>query len=305
MTIKELEEFRVICEKGSLAKAAKEIFMSPQGLSRVLKNLERELDCTLVNRTATGLDLTECGQCLLNYAEVALCEYDKLKDEIERIRENADGEIQLLAAYDTIRYITPESILHFQHRYKKVAFSYEEFPDRIVERKLLEHKGNVALSVGPFQRECFDVRSLKKSRLGLLVYEGHPLMNKKSVTAKDLEDELLYLENNQFKINELVQSACWSKGFEPNIVFETNGFDLCYKMCREHKGISVSIDFIHEDMKNDGLILIPFEEKELSWELGLITLKDYGMDAAVENFYHFVKNYLDETKCLGGTTKAE
>ena len=79
MTIKELEEFRVICEKGSLAKASKELYMSPQGLSRVLKNLETELDCTLVNRTATGLELTESGECLRDYAEIVLEEYEKLK----------------------------------------------------------------------------------------------------------------------------------------------------------------------------------------------------------------------------------
>ena len=47
MTIKELEEFRMICLRGSLARASKELFMSPQGLSRVLKNLENELECTL------------------------------------------------------------------------------------------------------------------------------------------------------------------------------------------------------------------------------------------------------------------
>ena len=50
MTIKELEEFRMICQRGSLARASKELFMSPQGLSRVLKNLENELECTLLDR---------------------------------------------------------------------------------------------------------------------------------------------------------------------------------------------------------------------------------------------------------------
>ena len=83
MTIKELEEFIVICRRGSLAKASKELFMSPQGLSRVLKNLENELDCTLVNRVASGLELTESGECLRDYAEIALGEYENLKKKIK------------------------------------------------------------------------------------------------------------------------------------------------------------------------------------------------------------------------------
>ena len=86
MTIKELEEFRMICQRGSLARASKELFMSPQGLSRVLKNLENELECTLLDRVASGIELTESGQRLYDYANTVLSEYDKLKKEIDMIR---------------------------------------------------------------------------------------------------------------------------------------------------------------------------------------------------------------------------
>ena len=81
MTIKELEEFRMICQRGSLARASKELFMSPQGLSRVLKNLENELECTLLDRVASVIELTESVQRLYDYANSVLSEYDKLKKE--------------------------------------------------------------------------------------------------------------------------------------------------------------------------------------------------------------------------------
>lgn len=293
MTIKELEEFRVICRRGSLAKASKELFMSPQGLSRVLKNLENELDCTLVNRIASGLELTESGECLRDYAEIVLKEYDKLKENIENIRESANGAVDLLMAYDIIKFLTPECIMDFQRIYPNVSFSFQEYPDRVVERLLMEKKGNVALGIGPFAGDCFDVQSLKKCSLGLLVYEGHPLAEKQQVRIEDIIDEKLYLENSSFKLNEFIQSKCWNKGFEPNIVFETNGFDLCYKMCRMKKGISVTVDFIHEDMKNDGLIMIPFEEKDMIWEIGLLTPKDKVCEPSVQKFCQFIESRVE------------
>ena len=293
MTIKELEEFTVICRRGSLAKASKELFMSPQGLSRVLKNLENELDCTLVNRVASGLELTESGECLRDYAESILTEYDKLKKNIEKIRASADGVVDLLMAYDIIRLLTPECIMDFQRIYPNVSFTFHEYPDRMVESMLLEKKGNVALSVGPFAGDFYEVHSLKKCNLGLLVYEGHPLAERTKVKVEDLGDEPLYLENSAFKLNEFVQSRCWNKGFEPNIVFETNGFDLCYKMCRMKKGISVTVDFIHEDMKNEGLIMIPFEENDMVWEVGLLVPKEKVSEPSVQKFCHFIENRLE------------
>lgn len=291
MTIKELEEFRVICQRGSLAKASKELFMSPQGLSRVLKNLENELDCTLVNRVVSGLELTKSGEYLRDYAELVLNGYDKLKKEIESVKDYAGGVIDLLVAYDIIRYLTPECFQKFQQSFPDITFSFAEYPDRIVEKMLLEKEGNVALSIGPFVRDCFDVKSLKKCNLGLLVYEEHPLAQKERVTIEDLQNEALYLENNSFKINEFIQSKCWNKGFEPNIVFETNGFDMCYKMCRMKKGISVTVDFIHDDMKNDGLLMIPFEETDMIWEIGLLTLKEKEYESSIEKFCGFIENY--------------
>lgn len=292
MTIKELEEFRVICQRGSLAKASKELFMSPQGLSRVLKNLENELDCTLVNRVVSGIELTESGECLKNYAETVLKEYDKLRKEIENIKNIEEGAVDLVSAYDVVRYLTPECLTEFQEMYPNISFSFVEYPDRIVEKMLLNKEGNAALSIGPFAGDCFEVRPVKKCKLGLLVYDGHPLAGKATAKIEDLQGENLYLENRSFKINELIHSKCWNKGFEPKLAFEANGFDLCYKMCRMKKGISVTVDFIHEDMKCDGVQMIPFAaEEEMFWEIGFLTLKEKTNEQAIETFYNFLENY--------------
>lgn len=297
MTVKELEEFFVICERGSLAKASRELYMSPQGLSRVVKNLENELKCTLLRRTAAGIELTESGECLKAYAGETLRSYRNLCRELEQIQRNADGAVDLLAAYDVIRYLTPECILDFQRLYPNVAFSFEEWPDRIVEQRLIEKKGNIALSVGPFQGSCYDVKPLVKRRLGLLAYRDHPLSERNMVSVLDLKGQPLYLENGSFKLNELFQSCCWSKGFEPDIIFETNGFDLCYKMCREKKGLSVTVDFVHEDMKSEDVVMIPFEEPELVWEIGILTEKGSVMEPAVQQFCRFLENKAASTEC--------
>ena len=112
----------------------KSFFMSPQGLSRVLKNLENELECTLLDRVASGIELTESGQRLYDYANTVLSEYDKLKKEIDMIRASEEGTVELLVAYDILRYLTPDCILEFQKKYPNVTFSYMEYPDRIVEK---------------------------------------------------------------------------------------------------------------------------------------------------------------------------
>lgn len=293
MTIKELEEYQMICRKGSLSKAAKALFITPQGLSRVLKNLETELDCTLVNRVASGLELTESGECLLEYAQKVVEEYHKMKEKIGNIRESVHGSVELLMAYDIIRLLDPDCFADFQRMYPGISFTYRELPDRITEQMLVEGQGNAALSIGPFAADLFQIQPLMRCPLSLVVYEGHSLSSKKEVTIEDLMEEPLYLENSSFKINEFVQRKCWLKGFEPNIVFESSSFDICYKMCRMKKGISVVLDFVHEDMKTDGLVRIPFADSDMNLEIAFLTCKNSPGEYAVEKFCSYLKNKLE------------
>ena len=173
MTIKELEEFRMICLRGSLARASKELFMSPQGLSRVLKNLENELECTLLDRVASGIELTESGQRLYDYANTVLSEYDKLKKEIDMIRASEEGTVELLVAYDILRYLTPDCILEFQKKYPNVTFSYMEYPDRIDLQRVFER----------FYK-ADEARSKNSTGLGLSITKGFVLKMNGEISAQ-------------------------------------------------------------------------------------------------------------------------
>ena len=42
MDLKELEYFKMVCEQKSITKAAHALYMTPQGLSRIIKNIENE-----------------------------------------------------------------------------------------------------------------------------------------------------------------------------------------------------------------------------------------------------------------------
>jgi hypothetical protein len=48
-------------------------------------------------------------------------------------------------------------------------------------------------------------------------------------------------------------------------------------------------------MKTDGLVMIPFKEKEMIWEIGLLTEKDPVMESSVEQFCRFVENTMETT----------
>lgn len=58
MNIKDLNTFITVAENKNLTRASKLLYMTPQGVSKIIKNLESESDCELFLRTGNGMELS-------------------------------------------------------------------------------------------------------------------------------------------------------------------------------------------------------------------------------------------------------
>lgn len=295
MNIKDFNVFKTVAEAGNLTKASKLLYMTPQGVSKIIKNLENECDCELFLRTANGMELSECGKHFYEYAAQAEEQYHEMRNEILRIKQKEHGVVDLLSAYGILRLVTPECLWDFKNKYSEIEFHYRECPDKQVERWFHNGEGNVAFSLAPCDEEMYDVLELESFPIKLLVNEKHPLARKQTVTIQDLKDEPLYIESREFKIHDKIVNKCREAGFEPNIRFESSGFSLCHKMVKDNKGISVTVDFISDDMRraDDGMVLIPFSDGVYEWKICMLTRKGEVSGNGVDIFQKHVKNWMD------------
>lgn len=296
MDIKDLKIFQTIAREQNITQSSRLLYMTPQGISKVIKKLENELECSLFIRTSSGMKLTESGRRFLSYADAAVAEYTQTKAEILRIEQRQRMTVDLLSAYGILRLVTPECITAFRTDHPDITLHYREYPDLVVDRFFAENEGNVAFSIGHFDPSLYEITPLDSFPVKLLVHESHPLSERNSVTVLDLKNQPLYIESSQFHIHHLITNACRAAGFEPDIVFETSGFSLCHKMVQQNKGISVSIDFISDDMSKNGLKLIPFEEKDLVWTASMLTRKSESANPAVQLFSEHIQRWIQQLR---------
>ncbi len=77
MDLRYLRYFIAVAEEGSLTVAAeKRLHTSQPSLSRQMRDLEAELGCTLMERSARGIELTAAGQVFLDHARAMLQQVD-------------------------------------------------------------------------------------------------------------------------------------------------------------------------------------------------------------------------------------
>lgn len=296
MDIRELQIFLAIARERSVSGAAKHLYMTPQGVSKILKNLEAELDCQLFHRSKAGMSLTESGNYFFAYARDSVERSKQMRGELLRIKQRQMQVVDLLSAYGILRLVTPECILAFRREHPEIELLYREYPDLQVEKLFAEGEGNVAFSIGEFDEKAHHILPLETFEVKMLVNKANPLSCRESVTIEDLKGQPLYIESDQFYIYRLIMERCQAAGFEPEIVFETSGFSLCNKMVQQNKGVSVMVDFIYEDMSNGDVKLIPFSDGAYCWSACMLTRRGEEENVAVSCFQKHVKNWLEKIK---------
>ncbi len=86
----QLTAFYEVIRLGSFTKAGQELGLTQSALSHRVKNLEQQLETTLIIRESTGLRLTDAGAKLLKYCRVVL----QIEHEfIEDLRPQTKGEL--------------------------------------------------------------------------------------------------------------------------------------------------------------------------------------------------------------------
>lgn len=82
MQIKTLEYFLVTADTRSMSKAAEQLYISQQGLSKAILSLERELGVQLFIRGQNGLELTNEGNVVAKSASIILREHSNMNDKL-------------------------------------------------------------------------------------------------------------------------------------------------------------------------------------------------------------------------------
>ena len=82
MRLEQLEYLCEIAKRKSMNLASSKLYVSQQTLSTAIKNLEKELDTKLLERTYHGVFPTEIGQELINISQQMIIQLDQLKLKI-------------------------------------------------------------------------------------------------------------------------------------------------------------------------------------------------------------------------------
>ena len=174
MNLQKYLSFVKTVEYGSFTKAAEILNYTQSGVSRMIADLEKEWNITLLERSKYGIKPTSDGMKLLPYAKNLCAEFDKLQMQINEINGLDSGLIRIGTFSSVATHWLPNIIKEFQKDYPNI--DYELLLGDYTEIEEWIHTGRVDCGFLrlPTHQE-FETIFLHQDKLMAIIPENHPL----------------------------------------------------------------------------------------------------------------------------------
>ena len=126
MDLKQLHAFITVADEGSISAGAKKLYMTQPPLSSLLKGLEEELNCTLFERGARRITLTEPGKTLYAHAKTLLDLRRVAEEEVRAVAAPDRGTVRVGIVSSLAGTTALEWIREFSETYPEIDFAITE-----------------------------------------------------------------------------------------------------------------------------------------------------------------------------------
>lgn len=212
MNLHLLRLFVAVAEAGSFSRAAEGLWISQPAVSKGIRELEHQLDLTLIERgTGKGFRLTEAGASLLTHARGIFAMERAALDDVRARVGVQRGSLTIGASTTVASYWLPPYIAGFCAAYPAVVPRVTVGNTQWVCEQLLECRIDLALVEGRVDEERIEVSEWKADPLAIVV-AANTTLSRRAVTAQALGAQNWILREPGSGTRQATEALCEAHG---------------------------------------------------------------------------------------------
>jgi DNA-binding transcriptional LysR family regulator len=190
LRLKDLHTLQTVAELGSMAKASQHLALSQPAISKAISDMERTLGAALLDRSSRGVELTACGQVLVERARII---FDEVRQGVANIKTLSDptvGEVRI-GTTEPLAAVVSEIINRLARKHPRISCFVMVGHNDVLVRELRERRIDVMLTrwIKPLIAEDLAAHVLFESAVAVMAQRRHPLLRYKSLRLADLMTE--------------------------------------------------------------------------------------------------------------------
>ena len=224
---------QILYKSRSITTAAKELFISQPALTKRIRQIEEELEITIVKRNVKGIVFTLEGEYLVRYADKMLTAYKDLRRDLHGLRQNQSKTISIMSAGSLATSLLPELLKAFKKEYPSVQYVLRTMGSNQVVQNVYERRCDVGFGRGEPWLECI-CEPIRTEYATAIYYDEIDL------------DMLPYLPRIDPEMSESARhfiSSWWYNTYdvEPYISMRVPNITTCVKMVSAGLGYSIIV----------------------------------------------------------------
>lgn len=280
MTLQQLKYIVTVAETGNITEAAKRLFISQPSLTNAIRELEKEMQITIFNRTNKGVVVSNAGETFLSYARQVLEQVGLMEEKFLNVKEQRPHFSVSCQHYSFAVNAFVDVIQKFDAN--QYDFTLRETQTYEIIEDVSRLKSEIGILYVSSKNEEIILKLIKQNDLQfdelfmakphVFISSKHPLADKEEITLEDL-DEYPYLsfeqgEYNSFYFAEEILSTLDRK---KNIKVRDRAtlFNLVIGL----NGYTVSSGVISKELNGENIIAKPLAVDEYM-KIGTISQKN-------------------------------
>lgn len=287
--LQDLHILLAVAQAGSMARAAEMLAISQPVVSKVIADLERNLDVRILDRSRRGVELTPSGEALLRRGVVIFDELRQGVKEIEFLRDPAAGEVRMAGPGTMVDGLFPAAIERLSDRYPRIVFHVTQEPNVVQQiHDLRDRKIDLVVRRLPRAPADEDLATeiLLDDPMLIAVAPNNSLTRCRRIDLGDLVEQPWVLPPSDTDVAPYIEEMFRKRGLEP-----PRARVVCASMHMNHAllatGRYLAIypgSLLHFSRKRLSAKVLPVELPIPSTPIGIITLKNRSLSPVVRLF---------------------
>lgn len=290
MDVNQLHYFRTIVEQGSLNKASEILYISRQGLSKIMKKMENELGAQLFDITGTGVVPTVFGQALYQRSEDYIRFHQNFLTEVDKMKLNPAHELNIGLQSGFSEGFGKDFLANFIIQNPDLSIRVRSYTrERIIEA--MDQKDiPIWIAAGHYNDAAFHPVYTRRNKLFLLAAQNHPLARQEKVYLNDLTPyPLIGLTHDIGQKGRTEAEINRNKLKTPDFYLNASDRNLIMKLVQS--GLAVSFNAGWQYTEYPGIVALPLADLEVEVEVHALIRKDVAANEPVKRFLDYLKAF--------------
>lgn len=281
MDFKQLRYFVRIAELGNMTRAAEALHIAQPALSQQIANLEGELDTRLFDRGVYGVRATPAGETLYRYAKSLLKQVEDARAAISSEIDQPSGHVTIGIPGSAGKLVITPLMKELTSR-SAIMTEFVERPSAELVDLVIGSKLDLALGVDVPRRRGLAIRTVLREEL-FAIAPPRDARTRKSITAKELAAQPLFLPGFPNTIRQRVEAAFLEEHLEYRILSQVSSLDLVIRLVSSGLGWGVlPWSAVADEVQRGGIRALRVSDRSLSRELSVCVSDAVPLSRAAE-----------------------